>query len=114
MNALSDELRGKATEPSHYYPNNLTFANHYEYIVLPTVVYELQYPRSDKINWLYVAEKGVAIVGLIFVMIMISQTFIYPVVMRTVMMKELGFTTAQRFREFPWMLSDLLFPFMLE
>ncbi|KAI5927040.1 MBOAT family protein [Camillea tinctor] len=114
VDALSNELRGKATEPSHYYPNNLTFANHYEYIVLPTVVYELQYPRSDKINWLYVVEKGVAIVGLIFVMIMISQTFIYPVVMRTVMMKELGLTTAQRFREFPWMLSDLLFPFMME
>ncbi|KAI1485638.1 MBOAT family protein [Biscogniauxia mediterranea] len=114
VDALSDELRGKATEPSHYYPNNLTFMNHYEYIVLPTVVYELQYPRSDKINWLYVAEKAVAIIGVIFVMIMISQTFIYPIVMQTVMMKEMGFTTAQRFREFPWMLSDLLFPFMME
>ncbi|KAI0595882.1 MBOAT family protein [Biscogniauxia sp. FL1348] len=114
VDALSDELRGKATEPSHYYPDNLTFMNHYEYIVLPTVVYELQYPRSDKINWLYVAEKAVAIVGVIFVMIMISQTFIYPIVMQTVMMKEMGFTTAQRFREFPWMLSDLLFPFMME
>ncbi|KAI1502843.1 MBOAT family protein [Biscogniauxia marginata] len=114
VDALSDELKGKATEPSHYYPNNLTFRNYYEYIVLPTVVYELQYPRSDRINWLYVAEKAVAIVGLIFVMIMISQSFIYPVVMRTVKMKEMGFTTAQRFREFPWMLSDLLFPFVIE
>ncbi|KAI1778274.1 MBOAT family protein [Hypoxylon cercidicola] len=112
--ALADELTGKATDPTHYYPNNLTFVNHYEYIVLPTVVYELQYPRSDSINWSYVAEKACALVGVIFVMIMISQAFIYPVVMRTVDMKEAGWTTAQRLQEFPWVLSDLLFPFMME
>ncbi|KAL7622939.1 Sterol O-acyltransferase 2 (Sterol-ester synthase 2) [Parahypoxylon ruwenzoriense] len=112
--ALTDELKGKATDRTHYYPNNLTFTNHYEYIVLPTVVYELQYPRSDSINWLYVAEKACATVGVIFVMIMVSQAAIYPVVMRTVYMKQMGWTTAQRFREFPWMLSDLIFPFMME
>lgn len=112
--ALADELTGKATDPAHYYPNNLTFQNHYEYIVLPTVVYELQYPRSDSIKWSYVAEKACALIGVIFVMIMISQAFIYPVVMRTVYMKETGWTTAQRFQEFPWVLSDLIFPFMME
>ncbi|OTA96410.1 hypothetical protein M434DRAFT_19661 [Hypoxylon sp. CO27-5] len=114
VDALTDELRGKATDPAHYYPNNLTFLNHYEYIVLPTVVYELQYPRSESIDWSYVAEKICALVGVIFVMIMISQAFIYPVVMRTVYMKEAGWTVAERFREFPWMLSDLIFPFMME
>ncbi|KAI1274599.1 MBOAT family protein [Xylaria sp. FL0933] len=114
IDALADELRGKATQPSHYYPNNLSIANHYEYIFLPTVVYELQYPRSDSINFLYVAEKAAATFGVIFVMIMVSQTFIYPVVMRTVAMKEMGYTTAQRLAEFPWLLSDLVFPFMME
>ncbi|OTB09076.1 hypothetical protein M426DRAFT_70909 [Hypoxylon sp. CI-4A] len=112
--ALMDELRGKATDPTHYYPDNLTFLNHYEYIMLPTVVYELQYPRSETINWSYVAEKICALFGVIFVMIMISQAFIYPVVMRTVHMKEAGLTVAQRFQEFPWLLSDLIFPFMME
>ncbi|KAI1107078.1 MBOAT family protein [Jackrogersella minutella] len=112
--ALSDELRGKATDPTHYYPNNLTFLNHYEYIVFPTAVYELQYPRSETIDWSYVAEKACALIGVIFVMIMISQAFIYPVVMRTVFMKESGWTVAQRFGEFPWLLSDLIFPFMME
>ncbi|KAF3058022.1 Sterol O-acyltransferase 2 [Daldinia childiae] len=114
VDALADELRGKAKHPTHYYPNNLTFLNHYEYIVLPTVVYELQYPRSERINWYYVAEKTCALFGVIFVMIMISQAFIYPVVMRTIHMKEIGLTTTQRFREFPWILSDLAFPFMME
>ncbi|ORY65339.1 MBOAT family protein [Pseudomassariella vexata] len=114
IDALTEELKGKATNPTHFYPRNLTFLNHYEYIVLPTVVYELEYPRSDSINWLYVAEKGTAALGVVFVMIMVSQSFIYPVVMRAVMMKENGWSTAARFREFPWILSDLVFPFMLE
>lgn len=114
IDALTDELRGKSTNPDKAYPYNLTLANHYEYIVLPTVVYELEYPRSDSINWSYAAEKLAASVGLIFVMIMISQAFIYPVVMRTLQMKEENMLLADRFREFPWMLSDLIFPFMME
>ncbi|KAI0024217.1 MBOAT family protein [Xylariomycetidae sp. FL0641] len=114
IEALSDELNGQASDPSHSYPNNLTFSNHYEYIVLPTVVYELEYPRSDNIDWLYVAEKFAAFIGVMLVMIMVSQTFIYPVVIHTVMMKELGLTAAQRLHEFPWVLSDLVFPFMME
>lgn len=114
IDALTTELRGKATQPSHQYPNNLHGANHYEYIVLPTVVYELEYPRSERIDVAYVAEKAAATVGLLFVMNMVSQTLIYPVVMRAVAMKETGCTTAQRLAEFPWMLSDLVFPFMME
>ncbi|KAJ4302543.1 Sterol O-acyltransferase 2 (Sterol-ester synthase 2) [Collariella sp. IMI 366227] len=114
VDALSDELRGDSTEPGREYPHNLTARNHYEYIVLPTVVYELEYPRSESINWYYVVEKGAACFGVIFVMIMISQTFIYPVVMDTVRMKEEGMSTAERFRQFPWMLLDLIFPFMME
>ncbi|KAK3316737.1 MBOAT family protein [Apodospora peruviana] len=114
VDALSDELKGKSTDPARAYPNNLTLDNHYEFIVLPTLVYELEYPRSESINWYYVAEKMAACFGIIFVMIMISQAFIYPVVMDTVRMKETGMPLAQRFSRFPWMLSDLIIPFMME
>ncbi|KAK8089940.1 MBOAT family protein [Apiospora hydei] len=114
IDALTDELKGKATYPSRSYPNNITFANHYEWIVLPTLVYELEYPRSEGINWYYVAEKGIAMFGLIFVMIMVSQAYMYPVVMFTLKMKEEGWSTSERLAEFPWILSDLVFPFMME
>ncbi|KAI1344944.1 MBOAT family protein [Xylariaceae sp. FL0016] len=114
IDALNDELRGKATHPSHAYPLNLSLKNHYEYIVLPTVVYELEYPRSDSIDWQYVAEKGIATLGIIFVMIQISQYYIYPWVVRALQMKEMGMPTGQRFRDFPFMLTDLLFPFVME
>ncbi|KAK1477220.1 MBOAT family protein [Colletotrichum cuscutae] len=114
IDGITDELRGQATSVVRAYPNNLSLANHYEYIVLPTVVYELEYPRSESIDWYYVAEKTAATFGIILVMIMVSQAFIYPVVMQTIAMKEAGMPLAERFRYFPWMLSDLIFPFMME
>ncbi|ETS82205.1 hypothetical protein PFICI_07207 [Pestalotiopsis fici W106-1] len=114
LDALTDEIKGRATDPAHCYPNNLTVYNQYEFICLPTLVYELEYPRSETINWAYVAEKVSAVFGLIFVMIMVSQAYIYPVVIRAVNMKDEGWTLGERFQEFPWMLSDLVFPFMME
>ncbi|KAI7777174.1 hypothetical protein LA080_003906 [Diaporthe eres] len=114
IDGLTEELQGKSATPGRAYPNNMTFQNHYEYIVFPTLVYELEYPRSERIDWSYVAEKAAATFGLIFVMMMVSQAFIYPVVMKTVRMKEAGLTLVERFGEFPWLLSDLVFPFMME
>ncbi|KAL3424372.1 Sterol O-acyltransferase 2 [Phlyctema vagabunda] len=114
IDALSEDLKGKSTTIAHYYPNNLNVINHYEYIVLPTLVYELEYPRSETINWFYVAEKSIATFGILAIMNMVSQAYIYPVVIRTLEMKEAGFTVQQRLVEFPLVLSDLVFPFLLE
>jgi sterol O-acyltransferase len=114
IDELSEELKGKSTTPAGAYPKNLTVKNWAEYIVFPTLVYELEYPRQDSINWFYVAEKTLATFGSLGVMVVVSQAFIYPVVMHTVQMREEGLTLAERLHEFPWVLSDLLFPFMME
>jgi sterol O-acyltransferase len=114
IDALTEDLKGKCTKGDNIYPNNLTIANHYEYIVLPTLVYELEYPRSEEINWYYVAEKTAAVFGVLAVMNLISQAFIYPVVVRTIEMKDAGMLLQERLQEFPWILSDLIFPFMME
>ena len=73
VDALADELRGTARDASKAYPNNLTFWRHYKWIPLPTVVDEIEYPQTDSIDWAYVAEKTAALVGVIFVMIQVSQ-----------------------------------------
>lgn len=45
---------------------------------------------------------------------LVSQSYIYPVVVRTIEMKDAGMTLVDRLKVFPWILSDLLFPFMTE
>jgi sterol O-acyltransferase len=114
LKALNVELHGKTTDPAKQYPNNLTLHNWLDYTLLPTLVYELEYPRQDRINWWYVAEKTTATLGIIWVMIMVSQAHIYPLVQRTVAMKAAGAPLADRWRELPWVAADLLFPMLLE
>ena len=114
VEGLQEELKGKCSDSANVYPCNLNLRDFVAYIPLPTVVYELEYPRQEQIDWWYVAEKVVATFGVIGVMIAVSQAFIYPVVMFTVEMKEQGMSVQQRLQEFPWVLSDLLFPFMME
>ena len=76
IEALTDELLGTARNASRAYPNNLTFVEHYKWIPLPTLVYELEYPKTDSISWLYVSEKMAAMVGVLFVMVQVSQYYI--------------------------------------
>lgn len=71
--ALTDELKGTTSDTSKAYPANLGFIDHYRWIPLPTVVYEIEYPKSTTISWSYVLEKLVAMIGVIFVMIQVSE-----------------------------------------
>lgn len=111
---LSKELQGKASTGLKAYPNNLTISNFADYICLPTLVYELEYPRQERINWWYVLEKTAATFGVLCVMQVVSQGFIYPQVAKTMQMKERGMTLEQRWEEFPFIVSDLLFPMLIE
>jgi sterol O-acyltransferase len=114
IDAMSDELKGTALAADKAYPNNLSFVDHCKWIPLPTLVYEIEYPRSDSIDWSYVLEKCVAMVGILFVMVQVSQYSIYPMVMKTVEMKNNGVPLVERLQEFPGLLLDLIFPFMME
>ena len=114
IDGLNEELNGKCSDGKNSYPLNLNIRDFAGYIPLPTVVYELEYPRQDCINWYYVAEKTAATFGVLGVMIVVSQAYIYPVVIKCVNTKEQGMPLQERLQEFPWVISDLLFPFMME
>ncbi|MCJ1285701.1 acyl-CoA/sterol acyltransferase [Xylographa opegraphella] len=114
IDAIQKELKAKCTDSTKQYPCNLTLRNFAQYIPFPTVVYELEYPRQDRINWYYVAEKGAATFGVMVVMNVISQTYIYPVVVSTVRMAEAGMSVGERLQELPWVIVDLLLPLMIE
>lgn len=72
----TEELVRNTTAPERAYPYNLNLANFAEYLVFPTVVYELEYPRTESVNFHYVGEKIAATIGILFVMNLLSQTFI--------------------------------------
>ena len=111
---LTRELNGKSVDGKNAYPKNLTLTNFFDYICLPTLVYELEYPRQECINWWYVLEKTTATFGVLCVMMVISQAFIYPPVIKTMEMKEAGMPIEQRWQEFPFIVSDMLFPLLIE
>jgi len=114
METLDKELRGKCTSTDNAYPKNLNISNFADWCCLPTLVYELEYPRQEHINWWYVAEKTAATFGTIGVMMVISQAYIYPPVAETVRMREAGMSLQERWQELPWIVSDMLFPLLLE
>ena len=114
IESLNTELKGKCVSGDNSYPKNLTLTNFIEWSCLPTLVYELEYPRQDHINWWYVAEKTAATFGTIGVMMVISQAYIYPPVAETVRMKEAGMSLQERAFELPWIVGDMLFPLLLE
>lgn len=75
------ELEGELTSSGPYkvtYPNNLTLKNFAVYQLIPTLVYELEYPRTDRIRPLYVFEKTVATFGTFALLYTMTESFILP------------------------------------
>ncbi|SCU89116.1 LADA_0E13762g1_1 [Lachancea dasiensis] len=73
-----------------HFPANMTLKNFFEYSVFPTVVYQIEYPRTERIRWSYVFEKLCAIFGVIFVMMIIAQFFMYPIAIRAMAVRDAG------------------------
>ncbi|UZJ54057.1 hypothetical protein CBS101457_003377 [Exobasidium rhododendri] len=60
------------------WPSNITFANFWDYLLIPTLVYELSYPRTKAIRPLYLLEKALATFGTFFVIYVITEHWIMP------------------------------------
>ncbi|KAJ7759231.1 MBOAT, membrane-bound O-acyltransferase family-domain-containing protein [Mycena metata] len=75
------ELEGELSSSGPYkvtYPNNLTMKNFAVYQLIPTLVYELEYPRTDRIRPIYVFEKTVATFGTFVLLYTMTESFILP------------------------------------
>lgn len=111
---LESELRGNRPRTSTAYPSNLTLSNWVDWTCLPTLVYELEYPRQERVDWWYIAEKTSATFGIIWAMIVVSQAYIYPLVAETRRQERAGVPLSERWQAFPWLVADMLFPLLLE
>lgn len=95
------------------YPQNLSMMNYADYILCPTLCYELEYPRTPKIQWMELFWKTCAVFGCIFLLTITSEEFIVPVLNDSAVRlqgisswTDMGLILAES-------ISMLLFPFMV-
>ncbi|KAF4971033.1 hypothetical protein FSARC_2046 [Fusarium sarcochroum] len=83
VDELREDLACELTSPigNVTYPNNLTWSNYLDYLLCPTLCYEIEYPRTSSINWISLISKIIATFGCIFLLTIISEDFILPVLL---------------------------------
>lgn len=75
------ELQSELTSSGPYpvtWPNNISWKNFAIYQLIPTLVYDLEYPRTDRIRPIYVFEKTVATFGTFALLYSVTESFILP------------------------------------
>ncbi|TDL23633.1 hypothetical protein BD410DRAFT_814297 [Rickenella mellea] len=78
---MDSELTGTANTNGKRkvrWPDNITLANFADYQLIPTLVYELDYPRTERIRPLYLFEKTTAFFGTFALLYTITENFILP------------------------------------
>ena len=93
------------------FPQNITLFNYFEYSMFPTLVYTLNFPRTKRIRWSYVFGKTFGIFGLIFLMILIAENNLYPIVLRCEIARKLP--VLERIPQYFFLLMDMIPPFLM-
>lgn len=62
------------------WPDNVTIANFWDYLLVPSLVYQMRYPRTGSISPLYILERTLATFGTFFVVYVIIMSVIIPIV----------------------------------
>lgn len=96
------------------FPSNITVKNYFDYTMYPTLVYELSYHRTKKIRWMYLFEKICALVGVIFLMLVVAEHSIYPLVQQCNEMRNKNMSSYDRTVFYLLTLLDMIPPFMIE
>lgn len=115
LKELRDDLAAELTSTmgNVTYPQNLTLANYLDYVLCPTLCYELEYPRTPKIRWLEVFYKTLAVFGCIFLMTVISSEFVNPIITETSAALNRSATLSDQVLVLMEAISIMLFPFMI-
>lgn len=115
LSQLREDLARELTSPigNVTYPKNLSWSNYIDFLLCPTLCYELEYPRNEKINWTSLIAKIVATFGCIFLLTIISEEFILPVLQDSTIRLDNASSVLDTLLILAETISWLLFPFML-
>lgn len=96
------------------FPSNINFCDFFMYTMYPTVLYTLVFARREKIRWLFVFEKVAALVGIIFVMLLIAEYNLFSTIMNCNNMRPLNISFYEKCHLFVITVLDLVLPMFLE
>ncbi len=115
LTQLREDLAVELTSPLGHvtYAENLTFANFVDFLCCPTLCYELEYPRTERIQWSELAYKTMAVFGCIFLLTITSDEFISPVLDESAIRLQGTKSLAEGGLILAETISRLLFPFMV-
>ncbi|RCI13206.1 hypothetical protein L249_1170 [Ophiocordyceps polyrhachis-furcata BCC 54312] len=116
VDLLRESLARELTSPmgNVTYPRNLTWSNYLDYLLCPTLCYELEYPRVPSVNWTSLVSKIVATFGCIFLLTVTSEEFILPVLVDASRRLDASASPpSESLLILAESISWLLFPFML-
>ncbi|KAI7944807.1 hypothetical protein MJO28_010502 [Puccinia striiformis f. sp. tritici] len=74
---VNEDKEDEDLYPSKPWPENLTVLNFIDYLLIPTLVYRLKYPRTKEIRIFFVIEKIFAVTGIFGLIYMITQYYIW-------------------------------------
>ncbi|GAB7358184.1 hypothetical protein MBLNU230_g0338t1 [Neophaeotheca triangularis] len=112
---LREDLAMELTSPMGRvtYPQNLTAANMWDYLLCPTLCYELEYPRTPHRSPMEIFYKTLAVFGCIFLLTVTSEEFIIPVLDESAERLHSTRSWQDNGLIFAETVSRLLFPFMV-
>ncbi|KAL8970237.1 MAG: hypothetical protein Q9197_003924, partial [Variospora fuerteventurae] len=115
LSELREDLAIELTSPLGQvtYPQNLTWSNYADYILVPTLCYELEYPRTERTQYLELFWKTLAVFGCIFLLTITSEEFIVPVLHDASIRLNSISSTSETLLIMSETISLLLFPFMV-
>lgn len=115
LTRLREDLALELTSPLGRvtYPQNLTLWNYVDYILCPTLCYELEYPRTVKTQWMELFWKILAVFGCIFLLVITSEEFIVPILNESALRLEGVDSLSEKGLILAESISMLLFPFMV-
>ncbi|KAI8981642.1 MBOAT, membrane-bound O-acyltransferase family-domain-containing protein, partial [Mycotypha africana] len=100
MEAEISFLEGEMVHGKATFPNNITLTNFLDYLLVPSLVYWMEYPRTEKIRIWYVFEKTTATLGSFLMLYVTTERYILPKLYDPSMSE-------------PRVILELLFPFMI-
>ena len=61
------------------YPKNVTFWNYWDFLLIPTFVYQLSYPRTERFRPYYFLVKLLSLISTFSLLYLLTEHYIQPV-----------------------------------